>query len=206
MAGRSRRALVLDLDNTLWGGVIGDDGLNGITLGPGSPAGEAYQAFQAFVLELHRRGVVLAVSSKNEDAIARSAFREHPDMLIREQHISVFQANWTDKASNIRAIAKSLKLGLDSLVFVDDNPAECALVRKELPQVAVPHMGEEPALFSRVLNHSRLFEHLNLNLGRHAACTKLSPQRRDGRGEIKHQRLCGLPAKFADAHGNFPLL
>ena len=115
------------------------------------------------MLELHRRGVVLAVSSKNEDAMARSAFREHPDMLIREQHISVFQANWTDKASNIRAIAKNLKLGLESLVFVDDNPAECALVRKELPQVAVPHMGEEPALFSRILNHSRLFEHLNLN-------------------------------------------
>jgi FkbH-like protein len=156
--GKSRRCLILDLDNTLWGGVIGDDGLNGILIGNGDPTAEAHLQVQRTALELHNRGIVLAVSSKNEDAIARIPFREHPDMLLREKHIAVFQANWSDKASNIRAIAETLSLGLESMVFLDDNPAERMQVRKELPEVAVPELPDDPALFARTLLAAGYFE------------------------------------------------
>jgi FkbH-like protein len=157
-SGRSRRCLVLDLDNTLWGGVIGDDGLGGIRLGQGDPAGEAYVDFQRYLLALRERGVVLAVSSKNEDPTARLPFREHPEMLIREEHIAVFQANWNDKPTNIRAIAEQLSLGLESFAFVDDNPFEREMVRRSLPQVAVPEMPEDPAYYVRTLSAAGLFE------------------------------------------------
>ena len=158
MRGKARRCLVLDLDNTLWGGVIGDDGLSGIRVGQGDPVGESFLALQQFALDLHGRGVVLAVSSKNEDAIARSALRDHPDMLLREAHFAVFQANWTDKPANIRAIADELSLGLSSFVFVDDNPVERAMVRDLLPEVAVPEMPDDPALFARTLSAAGYFE------------------------------------------------
>jgi HAD superfamily phosphatase (TIGR01681 family) len=144
MTGKSARALVLDLDNTLWGGVIGDDGLAGIRLGQNSAEGEAYVAFQRYVLDLRDRGIVLAVCSKNTDEIAREPFRSHPEMILREHHVAVFQANWEDKASNVQAIAEALNLGLESLVFVDDNPAERERVRQELPLVCVPEIGSEP--------------------------------------------------------------
>lgn len=156
--GKSRRCLILDLDNTLWGGVIGDDGLNGILIGNGDPTAEAHLQVQRTALELHGRGIVLAVSSKNEDATARIPFLEHPDMLLREHHIAAFQANWSDKASNIRAIAEMLSLGLESMVFLDDNPAERLQVRKELPDVAVPELPEDPALFARTLIAAGYFE------------------------------------------------
>jgi FkbH-like protein len=158
LCGRSRRCLVLDLDNTLWGGVIGDDGLAGIQIAQGDAAGEAFLDFQRYVLALRDRGVVLAVSSKNLDEVARVPFREHPEMLIREEHIAVFQANWNDKATNIEAIARELSLGLESLVFVDDNPVERDLVRTLLPQVAVPEMPEDPALYTRTLSAAGYFE------------------------------------------------
>ena len=156
--GKSRRCLILDLDNTLWGGVIGDDGLDGIRIGNGDPTAEAHLQVQRTALELHDRGIVLAVSSKNEDAVARIPFLEHPDMLLREHHIAVFQANWSDKASNIRAISEMLSLGLESMVFLDDNPAERMQVRKELPSVAVPELPEDPALFARTLIAAGYFE------------------------------------------------
>lgn len=156
--GKSRKCLVLDLDNTLWGGVIGDDGLAGIVLGQGSAAGEAFIAVQRLALELRTRGVVLAVCSKNEEDAARLPFREHPDMLLREDHIAVFRANWTDKAANLRAIAQALNIGIDALVFLDDNPAERAQVRRELPLVAVPELPEDPALYPRVLAAAGYFE------------------------------------------------
>ena len=158
LRGKTRRCLVLDLDNTLWGGVIGDDGLKGIQIAQGDAAGEAYLALQRYCLALRERGVVLAVSSKNEDDIARSPFREHPEMLLREEHFAVFQANWNDKATNIKAISEELALGLESLVFVDDNPFERQLVRKALPQVAIPEMPEDPALFARALAAAGYFE------------------------------------------------
>lgn len=156
--GKARKCLVLDLDNTLWGGVIGDDGVAGIALGQGSAAGEAFLAIQRMALELRRRGVVLAVCSKNEDETARIPFREHPDMLLREDHIAVFQANWTDKAANLRAIAETLNIGVDALVFLDDNPAEREQVRQKLPQVAVPELPEDPALYPRLLAAGGYFE------------------------------------------------
>jgi FkbH-like protein len=156
--GKSRRCLVLDLDNTIWGGVIGDDGLDGIRLVQGDATGEAHLSLQRLALSLRERGVVLAVSSKNDDEVARKVFREHPDMLLRENHIAVFQANWNDKASNIKAIADELALGLESLVFLDDNPMERGLVRKILPEVAVPELPEDPALYARTLAAAGYFE------------------------------------------------
>ena len=156
--GRSRKCLVLDLDNTLWGGVIGDDGVGGIVLGQNSAAGEAFVAIQRMALELRSRGVVLAVCSKNEDDAARLPFREHPEMVLSENHIAVFQANWTDKAANLRVIAQTLNIGLDSLVFLDDNPAERMQVRGELPLVAVPEVGSEPAMYPRILAAAGYFE------------------------------------------------
>jgi FkbH-like protein len=158
MRGKARRCLILDLDNTLWGGVIGDDGLDGIRLGQGDPVGEAHLALQRYALMLHQRGVVLAVCSKNEEAVAREVFRKHPDMLLREEHIAVFQANWVDKAGNIRAIAQELSLGLSSFVFVDDNPAERAIVRQHLPEVAVPELSDDPAQYEQILASAGYFE------------------------------------------------
>jgi len=156
--GKSRRCLILDLDNTLWGGVIGDDGLAGIVIGQGDPTGEAHLSVQQTALALRERGIVLAVSSKNHDEVARLPFRNHPDMLLREEHLAVFQANWNDKAGNIEAIADALSLGLDAMVLLDDNPAERALVRQLLPQVAVPELPDDPALFARTLLASGYFE------------------------------------------------
>ena len=163
LRGKSRRCLVLDLDNTLWAGVIGDDGLEGIVLGQGDPQGEAFLAVQSAALALRERGIVLAISSKNNDEIARLPFRQHPEMLLRENHVAVFQANWNDKATNIRAIADELSLGLESLVFVDDNPAERRLVRNMLPEVAVPELPEDPAFYVRTLLAAGYFEAINFS-------------------------------------------
>lgn len=157
-SGKSKRCLILDLDNTIWGGVIGDDGIDGILIGNGDATGEAYVHLQQTVLALRDRGVVLAVSSKNEDYVARSVFKDHPDMLLRENHIAVFQANWIDKATNIRTIAEKLSLGLESMVFLDDNPRERMQVRLELPQVAVPELPEDPAQYAQYLIAAGYFE------------------------------------------------
>jgi FkbH-like protein len=158
LRGKSRKALVLDLDNTCWGGIIGDDGLEGIVIGQGSAVGEAHLAVQRAALDLHGRGVVLAVSSKNEDAAARSPFREHADMLLKEDHIAVFQANWIDKATNLATIADALTLGRDALVFLDDNPAERMQVRREHPEIAVPELPDDAAWYARALNAAGYFE------------------------------------------------
>jgi FkbH-like protein len=161
--GKSRRCLILDLDNTLWGGVIGDDGLEGIVIGQGDPTGEAHLNLQRAALALRARGIVLAVSSKNDDSNARLPFRSHPEMALREEHFAVFQANWNDKATNITAIARELSLGLDAMVFVDDNPAERELVRQNLPQVAVPELPADPAYYARTLLAAGYFEAVTLS-------------------------------------------
>ena len=158
LRGRSRKCLVLDLDNTIWGGVIGDDGLEGLKLGQGDAVGEAFLSVQQMALDLRARGIVLAVCSKNEDHIARMPFREHPDMILKENHIAVFQANWDDKATNLEAIASSLNLNVDALVLLDDNPVERAQVRDALPSVAVPELPDDPALFARILSFAGYFE------------------------------------------------
>jgi FkbH-like protein len=160
--GRSYKCLVLDLDNTVWGGVIGDDGLDGIVLGQGSPLGEAYVAFQDYARELTRRGVILAVCSKNDEANALEPFDRHPDMVLRRADIASFVANWSDKAANIRAIAEELNIGLDSLVFIDDNPFERNLVRQELPMVAVPEVSEDPTYFAQAIADAGYFEGLSV--------------------------------------------
>ena len=158
--GGSYKCLVLDLDNTLWGGVIGDDGLDGIVLGQGSALGEAFVAFQNFSRELAGRGVILAVCSKNDPANALEPFEKHPEMVLRRNDIASFVANWTDKAHNLRTIAEELNIGLDSLVFVDDNPFERTLVREQLPMVAVPEVGDDPATFAQTLADAGYFEGL----------------------------------------------
>ena len=156
--GKSRKCLVLDLDNTLWGGVIGDDGLEGIALAQGDPRGEAHLAVQRTALALRQRGVILAVCSKNEEETARLPFRNHPEMILKESHIACFVANWGDKAGNLEMIARHLDIGVDALVLLDDNPAERAQVRGALPQVAVPELPADPALFVRTLLAAGCFE------------------------------------------------
>jgi FkbH-like protein len=158
--GRSAKCLVLDLDNTLWGGVVGDDGLEGIVIGQGSAAGEAYLAFQLYCRELARRGVILAVCSKNDEANALEPFERHPEMALKQSDIAAFAINWSDKPANIRAIATELNIGLDALVFVDDNPFERNLVRRELPMVAVPEVGEDPVGFIAAIADAGYFEAL----------------------------------------------
>jgi FkbH-like protein len=158
LRGLSKKCLVLDLDNTLWGGVIGDDGLEGIVLGEGSAAGEAHLALQHYARQLKERGIILAVCSKNDVKIAEAAFRDHPEMVLRLADIAAFQANWDDKAQNLKAIAARLNIGVDSLVFVDDNPIERARVRQSLPMVAVPEMPEDPAHYVRCLADAGYFE------------------------------------------------
>jgi FkbH-like protein len=156
--GKSYKALVLDLDNTLWGGVIGNDGLDGVVLGQGSPLGEAFVAVQQYVKELSRRGVILAVASKNDEANALEPFEKHPEMILRRSDIASFHADWNDKVGNIRAIAKELNIGIDSLVFLDDNPFERNLVREMLPMVAVPEVPDDPAAVPQVLADAGYFE------------------------------------------------
>lgn len=157
LRGRARKCLVLDLDGTLWGGVVAEDGVEGIRLGEGAD-GEAFVAFQQYCLDLQRRGIVLAVCSKNDDRVAREPFERHADMRLRLSDFAAFRANWQSKAENLRAIAADLALGLDALVFVDDHPAERHLVRMALPEVAVPEMPADPADYVATLDRSGWFE------------------------------------------------
>lgn len=160
--GLSRKCLVLDLDNTLWGGVIGDDGIEGIHLGHGHAAGEAFLDFQSYCLRLRDRGILLAVCSKNEESTALIPFTQHAETLLRREHFACFFANWQDKPANLRAIAEQLNIGLDALVFADDNPFERNLVRRELPEVAVPELPEDPAHFASTIARAGYFEALAL--------------------------------------------
>jgi FkbH-like protein len=158
LARASKKMLVLDLDNTLWGGVIGDDGLEGIELGTTSPRGEAFRDFQLYLLELSKRGVLLAVCSKNDYDRAIEPFEKHPEMVLRLKDIVSFKANWEPKPDNIRQIARELNLGLDSLVFVDDNRAEIEIVSQFVPEVSTIWAGDDPSEFAAKLKDSRFFE------------------------------------------------
>jgi FkbH-like protein len=176
--GRVAKCCVLDLDNTLWGGVVGDDGVDGIVVGQGSTLGEAFVAMQTHALELRRRGVILAVCSKNDDQVARRPFATHPDMVLKESHFGCFIANWDDKAANIRTIARHLNIGLDTLVFVDDNPFERSLVRRELPMVSVPELPDDPVLYPRCLADAGYFEGVTLTDEDFARADYYGPERR----------------------------
>jgi FkbH-like protein len=160
--GKSRKVLVLDLDNTLWGGVIGDDGADKIHIGRETPLSEGYTAFQEYCLELRQRGVLLAVASKNNDEIAREGFA-HPDSILKLEHFSAFKANWSPKHENLIEIAKELNLGLDSFVFVDDNPAERAIVSAQVPVVAVPDVGSDVSQYRAIIDAERYFEPVSLS-------------------------------------------
>ncbi|TAD82661.1 MAG: HAD-IIIC family phosphatase [Bacteroidetes bacterium] len=155
--GNLKKCLILDLDNTMWGGIIGDDGLESIELGD-LGNGKAFVALQHWAKQLMQRGIILAVCSKNEAVVAREPFEKHPDMVLRMDDISVFVANWENKADNIRYIQKVLNIGFDSMVFVDDNPFERQVVRQELPDVTVPELPDDPVEYLPFLQALRLFE------------------------------------------------
>jgi FkbH-like protein len=155
--GRGVKCVVVDLDNTLWGGDIGDDGLDGIVLNAHGE-GEGFYRFQHFLRELRRRGIVLAVCSKNDESNALLPFQSHPEMVLRREDITVFVANWNDKAENILAIREALNIGFDAMVFLDDNPFERNLVRELLPGVIVPELPGDSSEYVRFLSELNLFE------------------------------------------------
>jgi FkbH-like protein len=157
-----KKVLVLDLDNTLWGGVVADDGIEGIEVGDTSPRGEAFKAFQKYIASLKERGVLLAVASKNDRDKAAEVFLKHPEMILRMDDFVSFKANWEPKSDNIRQMAEELNLGLDSFVFVDDNPAEIEIVRQFVPEVETILLGPDPAEYVAKLQDCRLFEPRNI--------------------------------------------
>ncbi len=155
--GKFKKCIVLDLDNTLWGGVIGDDGLDGIQIGA-LGIGKAFSRFQKWLKELKNRGIILAVCSKNQDDIAKSPFLYHSEMVLRLEDIAVFVANWESKADNINLIQKILNIGFDSMVFIDDNPAEREIVKTHIPDIYVPDIPTDPSDYLNFLIAENLFE------------------------------------------------
>jgi FkbH-like protein len=153
-----KKLLALDLDNTLWGGVVADDGLEGIEIGDTSPRGEAFKAFQRYILSLKDRGVLLAVCSKNDHEKAVEPFEKHPEMVLKMKDFVSFKANWEPKSDNLRRIAAELGLGIDSFVFVDDNPAEIEIVRQFAPGVTTILLGSDPSDYAGQLKDCRMFE------------------------------------------------
>lgn len=153
-----KKVLALDLDNTLWGGVVGDDGIDGIELGDTSPRGEAFKAFQHEIKKLKARGVLLGICSKNDHQRALDAIKRHPEMVLREDDFVSMKINWEPKSDNLRQMAAELNLGLDSFVFADDNPAEIEIVRQFAPEVEAIHLGEDPSTFVARVTERRLFE------------------------------------------------
>jgi FkbH-like protein len=162
LAGRVCKALVTDLDNTLWGGVIGEDGMDGIKVGPEYP-GAAYQLLQRAILDLYQRGIILAVGSKNNPEDALEALESHPGMLLRPQHFAALRINWNDKVQSIREIAAELNIGIEALAFLDDNPVERERVRTALPEVTVIDLPDDPMAYAQTLRESPVFERLTLS-------------------------------------------
>ena len=148
--GISKKCIVLDLDNILWGGIIGEDSFDEISLGP-QPPGNVFYEFQRFIKALTQRGIILAINSRNNFEDAMKVIREHPYMILREDDFSCIVINWGDKVQNIREIAKKLNIGLDSLVFFDDDPVNREYVKRELPQILVPELPSDPAEYSKIL-------------------------------------------------------
>lgn len=155
--GIIKKCLIMDLDNTLWGGVIGDDGINNIQIGD-LGAGKAYTDLQMWAKQLKERGIILAVCSKNTEEIAKEPFIKHPDMVLKLQDIAVFAANWETKVDNIKYIQSILNIGLDSMVFIDDNPFERNMIKEMIPQITVPDLPEDPAEYVPYLRRLNLFE------------------------------------------------
>ena len=157
MKGKMKKCVILDLDNTLWGGVIGDDGLENIQIGE-LGLGHAFSEFQMWLKELQKRGIILAVCSKNEEETAKEPFLKHPEMVLHMEDIAMFVANWEDKASNIKRIQETLNIGMDSIVFFDDNPFERNLVKSMIPDITVPNLPEDPSQYLKYIKSLNLFE------------------------------------------------
>ena len=156
--GQFKKCLILDLDNTVWGGVIGDDGLEGIQLGHGLGIGKAFTEFQMWVKKLKQRGIIICVASKNNEETAKEPFEKHPDMVLKLDDIAVFQANWETKVDNIRTIQSILNIGFDSMVFLDDNPFERNMVRENIKGITVPELPDDPGEYLEYLYSLNLFE------------------------------------------------
>ncbi|MBC7863639.1 MAG: HAD-IIIC family phosphatase, partial [Bacteroidia bacterium] len=157
ITGKFKKCLILDLDNTTWGGIIGDDGIENIQVGE-LGIGKVFTELQLWAKQLKERGIILAVCSKNNEETAKEPFKNHPDMVLRLDDISVFVANWDNKADNIKYIQSILNIGFDSMVFLDDNPFERNLVRQFIPEINVPELPEDPALYLDFLKKLNLFE------------------------------------------------
>ena len=156
--GQFKKCLILDLDNTQWGGVVGDDGVEGIQLGHGLGIGKAFTEFQMWVKKLKQRGIIICICSKNDEDKAKEPFEKHPDMVLRLDDISVFMANWETKVDNIRQIQQILNIGFDSMVFIDDNPFERNMVREHIPGITVPELPQDPGDYLEYLYSLNLFE------------------------------------------------
>ncbi len=162
LSGRVCKALVVDLDNTLWGGVVGEDGPEGLQLGPDYP-GTGFLDLQRAILDLYERGVILAIASKNNEADAMEVLEKHQTMLLRPHHFASLRINWNDKAGNLRGIADELNIGLDALAFLDDNPVEREFIRTQIPEVTVIELPDDPGLYARTLRAEPVFERLTLS-------------------------------------------
>lgn len=157
LSGKVKKCLILDLDNTLWGGIIGDDGVEKIQIGE-LGIGKAFTNLQLWVKQLKKRGIILAISSKNDHDTAKAAFDDHPDMVLKYEDFAVFRANWDNKAENIKQIQEFLNIGFDSMVFLDDNPFERNLVRSFIPEITIPELPDDPAEYLNYLSKLNLFE------------------------------------------------
>ncbi len=158
LKGKSRKCLILDCDNTLWGGIVGEDGLRGLKLDRHTYPGNIFYEFQKSILRLHERGILIAICSKNNEQDVWDVLKGHPDCLLKREHLSAWRINWDDKATNISSLAEELNLGTDSFVFVDDNPVECGLIRDMLPEVTVLQVPEKLYTYPLLLNRDRLFD------------------------------------------------
>lgn len=163
LKGKAKKCLVLDCDNTLWGGVVGEDGPQGIKLDRHSYPGNAFTSFQKSVLRLHRRGVLICLCSKNNEPDVFEVLDQNPQCLVKREHLSAWRVNWQDKACNLRELAQELNLGLDSFVFVDDNPVECGMIRDLIPEVTVLKVPEKLYAYPQLLDVDGLFDTLTLS-------------------------------------------
>lgn len=191
VAGPLRKVLVTDLDNTLWGGLAGEEGLEGVRLGPAYPDC-GYRHLQAAMLDLYRRGVLLAINSKNNETDARRILEGHSGMLLRPEHFAAMRINWQDKAQNLREIAAELNLGTDSLVFLDDNPVERQRIRMELPEVEVIDLPTDPMLYEAALRDCVFFERLAITDEDRARQQHYQQQR----GRVELQRAAASLEEF----------
>ena len=159
--GLSKKCVVLDLDNTLWGGIVGEDGFNGIKLGP-EPPGNTYLEFQRVLLSLYQRGIILAINSKNNYDDALKVIKEHPYMVLREEHFASMRINWNDKVSNMREIASELNLGVDSMVFFDDDPVNREYMKLNMPQILTVDLPQDPSQYAQTIKKMNEFSVLNI--------------------------------------------